>query len=243
MNRSAPIGGYEFGAKRHYRRNVWATIRRICQRLAIPRGSAHALLMPSIEGTEIEVAMQAGFKEQHLHVVDRNPAIVAHLKRRFPKINAYGVELETACSRLAKKGVDLRVANLDFCSYVNRDVIAAVEAARACIGRANKGCVAVNVLRGRERDVPMWKGFAQSFDRPEWFAAGPAREAARLMRERMPDGLVDRSRLIRIAAALISRAPDKCSDPLLERSGIYRSAAGGQTMLWSVWTVNEAVLL
>jgi hypothetical protein len=113
--RRAPRGGYDFARKRDYRRKVWATFRDTLKRQGVAVATAHALLMPSLEGDEIEVAIDAGFREAHLHVVDNEPAIVATLKRRYPKINTYGVEAHRAFERLAKDGVTLRCANLDFC--------------------------------------------------------------------------------------------------------------------------------
>lgn len=117
--RRGPSGGYDFGLKRDYRRKVWATFRDQLKREFIPIPSSHALLMPSLEGDEIETALNAGFKEQHLHIVDKEPAIVATLKRRYPRINTYGVTASRAMERLAQAGIRLRCANFDFCYQVS----------------------------------------------------------------------------------------------------------------------------
>ena len=114
MNRSAPQGGYNFGNKRQYRRNIWATARSFTD--PHERSQAQILLMPSIEGKEIEVAENNGFRQCNMHVVDKNPAIVAHLKRRYPHITTYGVDIVAAVKRIAKAGIRLKVANFDLCS-------------------------------------------------------------------------------------------------------------------------------
>jgi hypothetical protein len=114
--RIAPAGGYDFSRKRDYRRQVWATFRDRLKARRVSLASAQALLMPSLEGDEIEVAMNAGFREANLHVVDMEPAVVATLKRRFPKINTYGVTASRAVERIRDAGVRLDCANFDFCS-------------------------------------------------------------------------------------------------------------------------------
>lgn len=116
--RTAPPGGYDFGKKRDYRRRVWASFRESLKRIGVSIADAQALLMPSLEGDEIDVAVNAGFKQSHLHVVDSEPAIVATLKRRFPFINTYGVAVSRALLRMRGTGIRLHCANLDFCGSV-----------------------------------------------------------------------------------------------------------------------------
>lgn len=115
MPRTAPTNGYDFSRKRDYRRKVWATFRDRLKANRLAVADSHALLMPSLEGDEIDVALNAGFREQHLHVVDKEPAIVATLKRRYPRVNTYGVTVSRAMSRIQRDGIKLRCANLDFC--------------------------------------------------------------------------------------------------------------------------------
>lgn len=117
--RRAPKEGYDFARKRDYRRKVWATFRDELKRRRLSVKESHALLMPSLEGKEIEVALAAGFREQNLHVVDSEPAIVATLKRRYPRINTYGVTASRAVQRIGDDGIALRCANLDFCGQIS----------------------------------------------------------------------------------------------------------------------------
>lgn len=120
MPRIAPKGGYDFSKKRDYRRKVWATFRDRIKESGNSVARSHALLMPSLEGDEIEVALNAGFREENLHIVDWEPAIVATLKRRYPKIHTYGVSVTRAFKRLAAEGIRLTCANLDFCGPISR---------------------------------------------------------------------------------------------------------------------------
>src|SRR5437899_8665017 len=106
--RIAPKFGYDFPAKNLYRCQFWNYAAR---NIDLPTCEAHALLMPSLEGLEIDVALSKGFLEAHLHIVDQNPAIVATLKRRYPQINTYGVSVQRALSQRVRVG--LSVVNLD----------------------------------------------------------------------------------------------------------------------------------
>jgi hypothetical protein len=167
--RRAPSDGYDFSRKRDYRRKVWATFRDVLKRDHISVANANVLLMPSLEGDEIEVAMNAGFRESNLHVVDFEPAIVATLKRRYPRINTYGVSASRAMERLAREGVRIRCANFDFCNQVSMPLQRELEtismfgswkgeivgADYSCTGELrgvfeDVAVVAVSQLRGRE---------------------------------------------------------------------------------------------
>ena len=94
MNRTAPVEGYDFGRKRNYRRNIYAGLKK-----TFPPHEARSaihLLMPSKEGAEITNALDAGFQERNLIIVDRSPQIVAVLKRTYKEATAYGIERQGA---------------------------------------------------------------------------------------------------------------------------------------------------
>lgn len=145
----APAGGYEFGNKRQYRRRIWKTFRSFAAQLDGGIKGAHALLMPSKEGAEIDVALDYGFSEHNLHVVDRNPAIVATNRRRYPRVNTYGVDIVRACARIERNGLRLSVANFDLTTHV----FGAMPWLLA-IGKMSVFCpefvIAVTLLKGRE---------------------------------------------------------------------------------------------
>ena len=151
MNRSAPANGYNgHGPKRQYRRQVWNSFRDFIRlKTRLETRNAHALLMPSIEGDEIAIALSKGFCQENLHVVDRNPAIVAHLKRRFTAVNTYGVDLTQAAARIAAKPHRISVANLDLCgTFDTSSGVISAFLKSGCM--SSEARIAVTGLRGRE---------------------------------------------------------------------------------------------
>jgi len=251
IQRRAPAHGYDFGNKRQYRRAVWAALRDHC---AGRMASAQALLMPSAEGDEIEVALANGFREQNLHIVDHNAAIVASLKRRYPRVHTYGVSLEDAIERLWKKELRIDVANLDLCGPVSVKLaftlktLAASEVMRGTTPAAENqkwavGRLAVTVLRGREQG------------RIGELITGRFGDSARTFLEYV--GLADAGRLgasdcarvalllrgLTVAGAaypfIARRERTAAVRPLRPHYGIYRSTAGNQTMLWVAFDVVQ----
>lgn len=223
MNRRAPESGYDFAQKRNYRRCVWAVFAR---ELSTRRATAQALLMPSAEGDEIDVALSKGFRERNLHIVDSNPAIVANLKRRYPSVNTYGVSLAKAIGRIEDAGTKLSCANIDLCNCIGTPMM--LEVAQAFAGDVwdHAGAVvAITVLRGRER--------SEYFTACQELGAGDT-DAGRV--EFM------RSLVSRQFIESLLETPEK--DWILNtvtklRSEIYRS--GRQTMLWSAFRIISAL--
>lgn len=215
--RAAPDGGYDFGPKRDYRRHIWGALGEV---------SGDVAMMPSIEGDEIWEAEKRGFSRPRIHVVDRNPAIVAHIQRRFPGVRTYGVDLLRAQDRMAEKGVSLAAANWDLCGPIGPSVWGAMQGSLGLM--VPGGMVGVTVLRGREtrtaRDALKWAPFGGWWSRRVWNAWTSG--------ERWLSD-TDVSRLWSLAVAMKGHAH-------LERAGIYRSTAGSQTMLWSVWRCYPA---
>lgn len=147
--RSAPASGYDFGNKRQYRRAVWAALGRATVK---PMADCRSLVMPSSEAKEIDVALDAGIREYNLVIVDRNPAIVARVKRRFPRCTALGVELDIAAQRLRKRGEVVDIANFDLCGYLDFTQFSVLSrAAHFCL--ASMSAVAATWIRGRERGL------------------------------------------------------------------------------------------
>lgn len=148
MKRIAPQAGYTFGNKAQYRRDVWSKFRRHFRNQT---SNLQAALLPSAEGKEIEVALDNGFREYNLHVIDQNPAIVAVLKRKYPRINTYGVSADRAVDRMFHEGVDLHCANWDFCGPLLSKAMHFQLA--ACLDPAfyaSENCIAVTCLNGRD---------------------------------------------------------------------------------------------
>lgn len=226
--RKAPRGGYSFTEKAHYREQIW---RRLQQSFAGDTACRNVLLMPSIEGTEIEVALAHGFNESHLYVVDANPAIVATLKRRFKSIHTYGKLASIACARIAKEGVRLDAANFDFTACVGSKLQAEVMAIAAADCFAPRAYVAMTVLRGREQRE---------------FTAGlhaPVGEDILTRIEHVTYGerevhTQDIGRLILAFGPLIS-TPNRLLHIEPRKVGIYFSPAAKQTMLWAVCRILD----
>lgn len=209
-NRSAPRDGYDFGNKRQYRRAVWATFRKSL----FWRPGARAVLLPSCEGDEIDVAKANGFAEKNLVIVDRNAAIVASLKRRYPHVTTCGVALDRAAERLAP--VDF--ANLDLCSPWSRPLHDTLKAV-AESALVPFGMIAVTLLRGREREGA--NEALRQFETPD--RARVACIAGTLMSTAFygPRALPYPGNLVSVV-----------------REEIYRSAAGHQTMMWVAFDVH-----
>lgn len=235
--RRAPEGGYDFGNKRQYRRNVWNTLAGFCD----PPRYSRALLMPSSEGDEVEVALSKGFRLDNLHLVDDNPAIAAHLKRRFPLATTYGVRVGRAAERMAKRGITLDAANLDLCACLNERMLTEECRRFTASGVMERGLIALTLLRGREKAI-----FREITARREAEFLCPTDHL--FPGEIRPFGDVaasclgnDRGRVVLAMEALaghpdLLQAPYRC---FLCRYGTYRSTAGTQSMLWAVIKVHR----
>jgi hypothetical protein len=213
--RRAPAGGYDFEAKEKYRRHVWSSLARHCP---VPVGVASAVLMPSLEGTEIEVAKRYGFQERNLHVVDYNPAIVATLKKRFPDIRTYGVSLERAVARMVQSGIVIHAANFDFTSCAGEKLYHTLEAIRREGALHRNGVWAVTLLRGRET-------FFRDDVVVEWGVG-----ALELLRRRYRGPVELNSRDATRIGCAASLGPD---GHVPDRIGVYKSS--NQTMMWCVF--------
>jgi hypothetical protein len=243
-DRRGPKSGYEFGNKKQYRRNIWATFAHYVERPSYAR----ALLMPSIEGAEIEVATQRGFQPQNLCAVDMNPAIVATLKRRYPRIRTAGVDIGRAGERLGSEGWRIDVANLDLTGCISSDLLDGLIRFMST-GVMETGLVAVTVLRGREhKEVTACLGGPV-----EWCVPSDHLKASDVHHLAVDEeSCRDQMRLACLSAALEGTnwlKTGRSETPaervrlrrwaFLSKYGIYRSSAGSQTMLWGVYKVHE----
>lgn len=236
---------FDFGNKKQYRRTIWRTFRDACVgRLREARG----LLMPALEGDEIDVAIQNGFREENLSICDRKPAYVATLKRRYPRLTTFGVEVDRAIARQAKKKGTWDVANLDFTSCMGRPMAGNV-LAFARSGVMPYGLVAISMLRGREQ--PEWfkkiLGFAAIKDETAWemdfYQTNHESDNGACKRLELSDE-TDKGRIGLLSFLL--RGGGFKEDPwqrtnmvYLSRFGSYASTAGTQTMLWAVFRLHR----
>lgn len=191
------------------------------------------MLMPSIEGKEIEVALANGFKEHNLHIVDRNPAIVATLKRRFPLVKTYGVDIIHALLRAKKSGIRFDAVNLDLCGCLSRNLGVALLAASGIL--KPEGMICLTILRGREKAGMLeWAGRAiKEFN--AW-----ASYIGRIPAKWQNLG-TDLARLLWIVHVLSVGERHQAIYrwmPHLKATGKYKSSAGTQTMRWAMWQVK-----
>lgn len=213
--RSAPDGGYVSQEKDLYRRQIWNIAKHTARK-------SQCLLMPSIEGFEIETAVAKGIPSAQLHVVDDNPAIVATLKRKWPRIHTYGVSADRACERIAQNGVRLGFANLDFCCQLALSTAHELHSIGTSDCWLRESMIAVTGLRGRESEsITFCLDFAASI------TTGLHQHLEPCLGVVGDKGLSlrDRARIFLIAGFL-------GAVPL--KSGIYLST-NGQTFLWTVY--------
>lgn len=239
--RAAPDGGYDFAEKTRYRSQLWSNY---AFAVGSYRAYATALLMPSLEGLELGAAEQHGFRPSNLWAVDKNPAIVATLKRRHPQINTIGVEVSRCGFRFVEKsaGATLDIANLDMTGCVGPPLLSSVMSFASTRALSGASLVAVTCLRGREsgmtRDAirdkfsghtflakPATRRALMSWATPsDWGRLGMLAVSLRmtpaLMAVSKTDVSVDTARALSATVACVS-------------ARYYKS--GTQTMLWSLW--------
>lgn len=142
-----PNSGYKTTEKKAWRQQVWSHLASMSPKMY--RKKHNVFLLESLDGLEIEHALRLGFQENRLFVCNGNPAVVAHLKRRYPEIRTYGVSAERAFLRIAEEGHALNLVSLDFCSCLSTPVLETLLACRVALSDA--AIVSTNMLRGRER--------------------------------------------------------------------------------------------
>lgn len=243
---------YGTASKREWRTTFWASVRLASEDSDSPINmpSVHVLMLPALNGNEVECALNSGIRAEHIHVVDKNPAVVATLKRRFPRINTYGVELDVAVQRMAKDGVRITVASLDLCSNISqktRTLLTSIFSADCWA--PSRLLVGVTLLRGRENQAFMrtLRRHAVPNPRHDIETAHLSKILYQACRggtdERIISRMVGRMELIttddimrlrEIAETLIGgKLGGPMPGPLFLFGGIYRNSLS--TMLWSLW--------
>jgi hypothetical protein len=232
---------YDFEAKREYRDYIWKILRDTC---GPGRREMNALLLPGLSGDEIMIAVREGFRRNRIVIVDKNPAVVASVHRKFPDIRkAYGVPVSRVGERLVQDKIVIHCANLDLCGPVSWPSLREITAFARSRCLANGSFVAVTALRGRERkhEFETYKHIGQQFHIPGFTH-------------------MDNGRLTAVFAALsgtLVRHVDRDDGMLLSDvysmdhvdawhytpsyvgSGIYKSDAGHQTMMWMIFDMMK----
>lgn len=229
IDRTAPSCGYDVGRKRQYRREVY---RALCDGL-VNKPSLQVLLMPSIEGDEIDVALSHGFAPTNLHVVDKSKDIIETLTRqRRLGFQPYGCDLFAAFEQIRSKGLQLDVANIDWTAKANDKVLSGLRGASRDRTWSPRARVAVSFQRGREdqKSSILVKGMAL----PYFNSALEPLSASHCGFELT---LHDSARLFSLFLALMGAEAGGPAAyfPNLLRSGSYRISK--VSILWSVWEV------
>lgn len=224
MIRSAPNVGYRGDRKNRWRREVWNAFTRYS------RGSGEVVLMPSIEGDEIEMAKDKGFVTSRMHIIDKNPAIVATLKRRYANINTYGVTVGRAFTD--RINVEIQCANLDFCGCLGKPLLDELEQVYTSNVWGEQSCVAVTMLRGREScgvfGVLGYKTSATEPFQKQLMNQAPIQHEA----DWSILTPVDRNRLEMVGVWLGAK--------MIVRAGTYLSTNNNHTMLWAVFSLRSS---
>jgi len=231
---------WDYGAKRHYRRCVWNEFARRLKNAGARPADVYCLLMPGADGDEVEVAKAKGFREEHLCLVDQDPAIVAALAARFPLALPFAGPVDAAFGRAVGMGIPIVVVNLDLCANISLPLLQMLRGI-ARLWRPTLpdgvpyGLIAVTVLRGRER-LYVSRVFQQILsDR------GRVAEALREDTLKTLKNENDLCRVMLVWSALSENARGEYAVGTA-RVDTYQSIAGHQTLLWTVhelWKKDE----
>lgn len=189
----APDAGYNTSKKRHYRRRAWVYFKDNKDALGKMKREGFCMFgikgferlggvmfMPSKSDAEIKLALSKRFKQDELHIVDHNPAIVAVHNRQYRDIHTYGCDIFDAIQRAHDDGFHLMGFHLDMMCGADQSFIENIYHAAAKRLFSNGALLIVNMLRGRER-FPGWVATAKEFTDqvnscPSMLAAGDRME-------------------------------------------------------------------
>lgn len=120
MGKGRPTGGYNFETKRSYRRKVWDAVE---EQLKMPRKKIRAFVLDTGEGLETRELLRRGYRPEHIHAVNKNPAEVAHLTRGLdrdglPRVQTHGRDLVDALQPFCDRREYPDVINFDGCASI-----------------------------------------------------------------------------------------------------------------------------
>src|SRR5215831_498371 len=138
---------YDYGQKRNYRRKSigWA-IRMAKQFWHLHPKELRIIYLESSQGLETEFLLRKGFSPKNLIPVNINPAIVAVINRKFPKVHGAGVDLARSITERLERGERIHIYDLDFCSCIGQNVKRALNSITS-----PEAIILFNLLKGRER--------------------------------------------------------------------------------------------
>ena len=214
-----PEGGYTSGQKKHYRRDVWSFIDRSWKTAFVHPYVAvldrEVLILDTSDGYEFEELLRRGYDSRRIHVVNRNPAELAVLQRRYrddPRMRGpfvpHGKDAREAVYDLLERGTTrFHGINFDFCAPVSRGLIGTVSLAGGLL--APWASMVVTVMRGREKSGLTFRGSGIA-ERDE-----------------------DRGRWLKAAMCIDPYTALRRWDVVNSRTGQYKGANSRVSMLWA----------
>lgn len=151
--RVAPKIGYDNDVKHAYREQVWnAFSKAVDDMRADQTGTMKAVIMPSSEGIEIEVALSKGLREDQIVCVDRSAAVIATSKwrKKYPGVNFFACDVGKVGHKIKHRKWVVRAANLDLCGNFSDDTIDAVQGFIRFTPIHESFAIGVTVAKGRE---------------------------------------------------------------------------------------------
>jgi hypothetical protein len=243
--RRAPEGGYDFREKELYRQEVWQGMQRAARDWShgverIDLENATVLILPSLEGLEIDRALERGVQPDRLYIVDDDPKVIATLKVKYPDFaeRMYTMPIDKAAEMLAAQSVKIDVINLDLCHNISKELQKTVT---RVIKALHPHLIGVTVQRGRETTAIMnrvrvlGENFIPNSHSRSFLP--PANDRGRMLviehflTEYWAPILHDSGR------ALVIGKTWATNEPKLWRAGIYNSPSG-VSMLWTVWRLK-----
>jgi len=150
-NYRGPSSGYSSGAKAQYRSDVWESFTDFAKATIRSVSDAYAIILPSKDGEEIEVAIQYGVPEEKIICVDENPALIAasQWRKKFPRCKYYGCKISQLPEKLEEDGRRVAIANLDLCNNFSEDLLDEIQSFFKT-PRYEGFNVSITVSKGRE---------------------------------------------------------------------------------------------
>jgi hypothetical protein len=232
---------YDFGNKRHYRRNIYAFVDRHCDKTVKER---KVLYIDTKEGGETLFLLNKGYRPENLYVANTNPGEVAQLTKNLKKdfgvrVNTFGIEMGDALARLGDKGVYIDVYNFDYTCNVSSPTVEQDLYILAAHVLIDKHIVCVNVLRGREKNF--FKKYKHWNMKNDVIRSNTIKSniTGLIKEDYMPD--IKTKEVFHITADNKYPAVNMyCYSHILRQArGIYRSTAGNQTMMWTALKVQK----
>jgi len=232
---------YTNDAKMLWRRELWGYIAQL-----VDLDWGRVAILPAKNGMELDVLRSFGVGDDQIHIIDKNPAIVATHRKRTPTLGGtYGVTLARAFEIMAARQMVIQAAHIDLCTNLNDHMLAEISHVVSSGVLDINGVLAITILRGREGgwikarfdaaaalddvrermgddDLELWNGWDGGIEHitPTW-------------RDLYRNAILGQA---------IERAAGKRMRVYPHIHGAYRSGAGTQTMYWTLFSFQDRLI-